>query len=386
MICSARELGLGEDHDGIIVLQEWFEGDEEVLGALKPGDDAISLLGLDDEVVEVTITPDRGYCFSLRGIAREYGHATGGAFRDPAALTVDRGDGPGYPVEVADEAPLLGRVGCDRYVARVIRGVDASRPSPHWMQKRLTQSGMRPISLAVDVTNYVMLALGQPLHAFDVAGLSGSIVVRRARAGRAAHDAGRRPAHAAPRGPADHRRRAGAAGHRRCHGRCRLRGHRRHDRHPGGVRALRPDDGRPVLAPPQAGHRGVQALRAGRRRRAGRGCRPAGREPAAGARWGSARRGRHRRRPAPAARRRSGSTRRSRPGWWGCRGPRRTSSTRCARSAATSTTPATATSPCCRPAGAPTCRTAPTSPRRSPACAATTRSRPCCPRPPAAAG
>jgi len=183
MICSARELGLGEDHDGIIVLQEWFEGDEEVLGALKPGDDAISLLGLEDEVVEVTITPDRGYCFSLRGIAREYGSATGGAFRDPAALAVDRGEGPGYPVEVVDEAPLLGRVGCDRYVARVIRDVDASRPSPHWMQKRLTQSGMRPISLAVDITNYVMLALGQPLHAFDVSGLSGSIVVRRARPG-----------------------------------------------------------------------------------------------------------------------------------------------------------------------------------------------------------
>jgi phenylalanyl-tRNA synthetase beta chain len=183
MICSARELGLGEDHDGIIVLQEWFEGDEEVLGALKPGDDAISLLGLEDEVVEVTITPDRGYCFSLRGIAREYGHATAGTFRDPAALAVDRGEGPGYPVEVTDDAPLLGRVGCDRYVARIIRGVDASRPSPHWMQKRLTQSGMRPISLAVDITNYVMLALGQPLHAFDVSGLSGSIVVRRARPG-----------------------------------------------------------------------------------------------------------------------------------------------------------------------------------------------------------
>ncbi len=183
MICSARELGLGEDHDGIIVLQEWFEGDEQVLGALAPGDDAITLLGLDDEVVEVTITPDRGYCFSLRGIAREYAHATGGAFRDPAAVTAPAANDTGYPVRLADEAPLLGRVGCDRYVARVIHGVDASRPSPYWMQKRLTQSGMRPISLAVDVTNYVMLALGQPLHAFDVARLSGSIEVRRARAG-----------------------------------------------------------------------------------------------------------------------------------------------------------------------------------------------------------
>jgi phenylalanyl-tRNA synthetase beta chain len=183
MICSARELGLGEDHHGIIVLQELFAEDPDLLAGLKPGDDAIELLGLADEVVEVAVTPDRGYCFSMRGIAREYAHATGGAFRDPADVPAPAANDSGYTVELRDEAPLNGRPGADRYVARVVRGVDAPRPSPRWMQKRLTQMGMRPISLAVDVTNYVMLALGQPLHAFDVNTLSGSIVVRRARPG-----------------------------------------------------------------------------------------------------------------------------------------------------------------------------------------------------------
>ncbi|MEP7191613.1 MAG: phenylalanine--tRNA ligase subunit beta, partial [Actinomycetota bacterium] len=141
------------------------------------------LLGLADEVVEVTVTPDRGYCLSMRGMAREYAHATGGSFRDPAALESAAANTSGFAVQLRDEAPLNGRAGCDRYVARVVRGVRASSASPAWMQKRLTQMGMRPISLAVDVTNYVMLALGQPLHAFDVSALRGPIVVRRAAAG-----------------------------------------------------------------------------------------------------------------------------------------------------------------------------------------------------------
>src|SRR6476469_6661498 len=84
MICSAKELGLGEDHSGIIVLSELLG--EEAAARLEPGQDAIELLGLADEVVEVNVTPDRGYCFSLRGIAREYSHATGGTYRDPADL------------------------------------------------------------------------------------------------------------------------------------------------------------------------------------------------------------------------------------------------------------------------------------------------------------
>ena len=181
MICSQAELGLGDDHSGIIVLSELL-GDEAA-ATLTPGDDAIALLGLADEVVEVNVTPDRGYCFSMRGIAREYALSTGVAFRDPADLATPEPNHTGYAVRLTDASPLDGVAGCDRYVARVVRGVDVSASSPAWMQKRLTQVGMRPISLAVDVTNYVMMLLGQPLHAFDLDTLSGSVGTRRARAG-----------------------------------------------------------------------------------------------------------------------------------------------------------------------------------------------------------
>ncbi|MFI2752611.1 phenylalanine--tRNA ligase subunit beta [Cellulomonas sp. P22] len=179
MICSARELGLGEDHDGIIVLSR--------IGIdAEPGADARELLGLGEEVLEINVTPDRGYCFSMRGVAREYSHATGAAFTDPglatAADTAVSGDvtGAGFAVEIVDAAPVHGVPGADRFVAQVVRGVDASAPSPAWMQRRLTQAGMRPISLAVDVTNYVMLDLGQPLHAYDLSQVAAPIVVRRA--------------------------------------------------------------------------------------------------------------------------------------------------------------------------------------------------------------
>ena len=184
MICAEDEIGLGDDHAGIIVLDELL-GAEEVAG-VKPGDDAIALLGLGEETIEANVTPDRGYCFSVRGLAREYWHSQGspaGGYRDPALVEVPAANEAGYRVVIDDDRPLGGVAGCDRYVARTIRGIDPTRPSPKWMQKRLTQMGMRPISLAVDVTNYVMLAVGQPLHAFDVDKLSGSIVVRRARAG-----------------------------------------------------------------------------------------------------------------------------------------------------------------------------------------------------------
>ncbi|WP_298888256.1 phenylalanine--tRNA ligase subunit beta [uncultured Serinicoccus sp.] len=181
MICSVRELGIGEDHDGILVLPRLLPA--EVVARLAPGDDLIGVLGLDRETVEVNVTPDRGYCFSIRGIAREYSHATGAAYTDPASLPVDRGEGEGYAVRLADEAPLEGVPGCDRYLARVVRGIDLTRTTPEWMARRLTEAGMRPIGLAVDVTNYVMLALGQPLHAFDLATLTGPVVVRRARPG-----------------------------------------------------------------------------------------------------------------------------------------------------------------------------------------------------------
>lgn len=173
MICSGRELGVSDDQAGIIVLED----------TPAPGTDAIELLGLGEQTLEINVTPDRGYCFSLRGVAREYSHATGAAFRDPALIDVAASSGPGFAVALADTAPLRGRGGSDRFVARIVRGVTAHGPSPLWMQRRLTQAGMRPISLAVDVTNYVMLELGQPLHAYDLAGLTGPIVVRRARAG-----------------------------------------------------------------------------------------------------------------------------------------------------------------------------------------------------------
>lgn len=179
MIASARELGIGEDHSGILVLT-----DEQVAGT-GPGDDAIALFGLGESVVEINVTPDRGYCFSLRGVAREYAHATGAAFTDPGlprpGEVLLAADEEGFDVVLDDVAPIHGHPGCDRFVARIVRGVDAAMPSPAWLQRRLTQAGMRPISLAVDVTNYVMLDLGQPLHAYDLERVSAPIVVRRAR-------------------------------------------------------------------------------------------------------------------------------------------------------------------------------------------------------------
>lgn len=188
MICSAAELGFPDDgKHGIIVLDERYPEGE----VPAPGTDALALLGLDDEVVEINVTPDRGYCFSMRGVAREYSHSTGGAYQDPAdttnadfypqGLQTPGNDGP--RVEVNDEAPINGVPGCDRYVARLVEGVNPNAPTPDWMSRRLQASGMRSISLAVDVTNYVMLELGQPLHAFDADKLTLPLVVRRARAG-----------------------------------------------------------------------------------------------------------------------------------------------------------------------------------------------------------
>ncbi|MCM0639221.1 phenylalanine--tRNA ligase subunit beta [Cellulomonas wangsupingiae] len=180
MICSARELGLGEDHAGIMVLSRLGYGED----VTAPGTDALRLLGLADEVLEINVTPDRGYCFAMRGVAREYAHATGARFTDPGLATgdVERERPAGFAVEMDDEG-VDGVAGCDRFVAQVVRGVRASGPSPAWMQQRLTQAGMRPISLAVDVTNYVMLDLGQPMHAYDLGTLTAPVVVRRARAG-----------------------------------------------------------------------------------------------------------------------------------------------------------------------------------------------------------
>ncbi|MDX2692938.1 phenylalanine--tRNA ligase subunit beta [Streptomyces ipomoeae] len=168
MICSSDELGMGDDGTkGIIVLPPEYE----------VGTDAIELLELVDEVLDIAVTPDRGYCLSMRGIARETATAYGLPLRDPALLDVPGPNAFGHPVQVSD--PL----GCDRFTARTVTGLDPDAQSPIWLKRRLQKAGMRPISLAVDITNYVMLELGQPLHAYDRARVQGAIGVRRAEAG-----------------------------------------------------------------------------------------------------------------------------------------------------------------------------------------------------------
>jgi len=175
MIASAKELGLGDEHSGIIRLVEWGV-DPEV------GTDAIALLGLDDVAVDVNVTPDRGYAMSIRGLAREYALSTGATFTDPG-LRSDIAPASGFPVTVRDDAPIRGNAGVSEFVTRVVRGVDASRPTPPWMVARLTLAGVRSISLLVDITNYVMLELGQPIHGYDLDKLTGGITVRRAAEG-----------------------------------------------------------------------------------------------------------------------------------------------------------------------------------------------------------
>jgi phenylalanyl-tRNA synthetase beta chain len=168
MICSARELGLGDDHHGILVLPS---------GDAGAGDDAVELLGLDESVIELSITPDRGYAFSVRGLTRELACALDVQYRDPAAIDVPVAEGAAFPVEIEDTE------GCRRFVARRVTGVDPTSPTPWWVRRRLLLAGIRSISLAVDVTNYVMLETGQPMHAFDTPSLKNRITVRRATAG-----------------------------------------------------------------------------------------------------------------------------------------------------------------------------------------------------------
>ncbi len=175
MLASGRELNLSDDHSGIIRLHE--------LGLdPKIGTDAVELLQLAEQAAEVNVTPDRGYCFSIRGIAREFSHATGGEFRDPIGNAHPESTS-GFNLKIDDKSPIRGRQGCHRFVLRSVKSVDTKRPTPPWMVARLKLSGMRSISLIVDITNYVMLEMGQPLHAYDADKLQGGITVRRANAG-----------------------------------------------------------------------------------------------------------------------------------------------------------------------------------------------------------
>ncbi len=175
MMASARELGLGEDHEGIIVFAR-LGLDPEI------GSDAKAILGLDQSAVEINVTPDRGYAFSIRGVAREYALATGKTFHDPG-LSLTPKPAQGFSFTLADDAPIRGRKGASVFVTRVVRGINAKTHTPAWMVNRLSLAGIRSISLPVDITNYVMLEMGNPIHGYDLDKLAGGITVRRAKAG-----------------------------------------------------------------------------------------------------------------------------------------------------------------------------------------------------------
>ncbi len=175
MICSATELGLAEDAfgsaEGICVLPA---------DAGVPGQDARPVLGLDEEVIDLEINPDRAYALSLRGVARDAALAyslPAAAFHDPCSRDVPPADDRGHPVVIEDPD------GCPVFVARGVSGFDPTAATPSWMARRLQLAGMRPISLAVDVTNYVMLETGRPIHGYDADRLTGAVGVRRARDG-----------------------------------------------------------------------------------------------------------------------------------------------------------------------------------------------------------
>ena len=187
MICSAAELGLGTDHSGIMVFPAGTAEPGSVDGAgprtrgttplVEPGADGHAVLGLDDVVFDLAITPDRGYGLSVRGIAREIACAYDLDFADPADVPALPADGDAWPLTV-DPA-----TGVSRFALRPVTGIDAHAVSPWWLQRRLLLSGIRPISAAVDVTNYVMLELGHPMHAHDRSKIHGGFGVRFARAG-----------------------------------------------------------------------------------------------------------------------------------------------------------------------------------------------------------
>jgi phenylalanyl-tRNA synthetase beta chain len=168
MICSAAELGLGADHSGILVLPP---------GTAEPGADGAGVLGLDDVVFDLAITPDRGYCMSVRGLAREIACAYDLDFVDPADVKPLPVEGEAWPLTVQAET------GVRRFALRPVTGIDLAAVSPWWLQRRLLLSGIRATSPAVDVTNYVMLELGHPMHAHDRSRIIGGFGVRFARPG-----------------------------------------------------------------------------------------------------------------------------------------------------------------------------------------------------------
>jgi phenylalanyl-tRNA synthetase beta chain len=168
MICSAAELNMGTDHAGILVLPP---------GTAEPGAAAVDVVGLDDVVFNLAITPDRGYCLSIRGMARELACALDLEFADPADVPALPVDGEAWPLTVQPGTGVL------RFGLRPVTGIDPTAVSPWWLQRRLLLSGIRAISPAVDVTNYVMLEIGHPMHAHDRALITGAFEVRFAEPG-----------------------------------------------------------------------------------------------------------------------------------------------------------------------------------------------------------
>jgi len=163
MICSSAELGLAADHSGILVLPP---------GTAEPGASGAHVLGLDDVIFDLAITPDRGYCMSVRGLAREIACAYDLDFEDPADVPALPREGEAWPLRVQPET------GVRRFALRPVTGIDPTALSPWWLQRRLLLSGIRAISPAVDATNYVMLELGHPMHAHDLNRITGGLAVR----------------------------------------------------------------------------------------------------------------------------------------------------------------------------------------------------------------
>lgn len=168
MICSAKELGISDEHAGIIVLPEG-----------KVGSDAIKLLEIEDVIFDVAINPDRGYAMSVRGLARELSASLKCKYTDPASnVQVKKLNAIKSPKAIG--VKIEDKTGADQIFIRTLDQVNTKISSPIWMQRRIEKCGMRSISLAVDITNYVMLELGQPLHAFDADVITGGLRVARA--------------------------------------------------------------------------------------------------------------------------------------------------------------------------------------------------------------
>ena len=167
MLCSAKELGLSQDHSGLLVLP----------ADARPGADVRRLLDLDDQLFTLKLTPNRGDCLSLRGIAREVSVLTGASLTVPAVIPAKAA------LEEKRKILLQDTAACPRYCGRILRGVNVKARTPDWMVRRLERCGLRSISAIVDITNFVMLELGQPLHAFDNRAIEGEVVVRLAREG-----------------------------------------------------------------------------------------------------------------------------------------------------------------------------------------------------------